>query len=182
MAINQKQLIKDTALIAICAAVLLVQQMAFSFLPNVQLTTLLVVIYAKVLGFKRTSLIVIIHVLAYNILSPFGAVTPIHLPSMFIGWMLIPISLRTFLKKVESPMGLATFGLIFGFVYGWVYIPAQVFFIGSPLIPYLMMDIPFEIVMGITNFLTIYWLYLPLKKAFAEQLDKFEQKEKIDGR
>jgi hypothetical protein len=182
MAINQKTLIKDTALIAICAAVLLAQQMAFSFLPNVQLTTLLIVIYAKTLGFKRTTLIVIIHVLAYNILSPFGAVTPIHMPSMFIGWMIIPLSLTTFLKKVDSPLGLAIFGFIFGFIYGWAYIPAQVFFIGSPLIPYLMMDIPFEIVMGITNFLTIYWLYTPLKTSFAEQLHKFEQKEKNDGR
>jgi hypothetical protein len=51
MAINQKTLIKDTALIAICAAVLLAQQIAFSFLPNVHLTTLLIVIYAKTLGF-----------------------------------------------------------------------------------------------------------------------------------
>lgn len=183
MIVNQKTLIKDTALIAICAAVLLVQQIAFSFLPNVQLTTLLVVIYAKGLGFRRTTLIVLIHVLAYNILSPFGAVSPIHLPSMLIGWMIIPISLGTFLKKVESPLGLSIFGLVFGFVYGWVYIPAQIFFIGSPLIPYLMMDIPFEIVMGITNFLTIYWLYAPIKKVFVEQLKKFEQQEeKNDGR
>ena len=175
------QAIKDTALIAICAAVLFVQQMAFSFLPNIQLSTLLIVLYAKVLGFKRTSLIIVIHVIAYNLLSPFGSVIPVYIPFMFVAWMLIPISLSTFLKKIESSLGLALVGLVFGFVYGWMYIPPAVFITGTPFVAYLVMDIPFEIVMAISNFITILWLYYPLKNVLYDQLIRFESKEKNGG-
>ena len=175
------QAIKDTALIAICAAVLFVQQMAFSFLPNIQLSTLLIVLYAKVLGFKRTSLIIVIHVIAYNLLSPFGSVIPVYIPFMFTAWMLIPISLSTFLKKIESSLGLAFVGLVFGFVYGWMYIPPAVFITGTPFVAYLVMDIPFEIVMAISNFITILWLYYPLKNVLYDQLIRFESKEKNGG-
>ena len=175
------QTIKDTALIAICAAVLFVQQMALSFIPNVQLSTLLIVLYAKVLGFKRTSLIIVIHVIAYNLLSPFGSVIPVYIPFMFAAWMLVPISLSTFLKKIESSLGLAIVGLAFGFVYGWMFIPPAVFITGTPFIPYLVMDIPFEIVMAISNFITILWLYYPLKNVLYDQLMRFESKEKNGG-
>jgi hypothetical protein len=175
------QAIKDTALIAICAAVLFVQQMAFSFIPNVQLSTLLIVLYAKVLGFKRTTLIILIHVIAYNLLSPFGPVIPVYMPFMFAAWMLIPISLNTFLKKIKSSFGLAIFGLLFGFIYGWMFIPAAVFITGTPFVAYLVMDIPFEIVMGLSNFITILWLYQPLKNVLYDQLIRFESKEKNGG-
>ena len=173
--------IKDTALIAICAAVLFVQQMALSFLPNIQFSTLLIVLYAKVLGFRRTTLIIFIHVIAYNLLSPFGPVIPMYIPFMFVAWMLIPISLSTFLKKVESSLGLALFGLVFGFIYGWMFIPAAVFITGTPFVAYFIMDIPFEIVMGLSNFITIYWLYEPMKRVLHDQLIRFEQKEKNGG-
>lgn len=180
MSISHKA-IKDTALIAICAAVLFVQQLALSFLPNIQFSTLLIVLYAKVLGFKRTTLIITIHVLVYNLLSPFGSALPTHIPFMYLAWMLIPISLATFLKKVEGALGLAIFGIVFGFVYGWMFIPPVVLLTDTPFVAYLIMDIPFEIIMAISNFITIYWLYDPLKKVLVDQLMKFEGIEKNGG-
>jgi hypothetical protein len=173
--------IKDIALIAICAAILFVQQLALSVLPNIQFSTLLIVLYAKVLGFKRTSLIIVVHVIAYNVLSPFGSVIPMYLPFMLLAWMLIPLTLSTIFRKVESALGLAFIGFIFGFVYGWTFIPAAVFLTDAPFVAYLVMDIPFEIMMALSNFITIYWLYGPLKKVLSEQLNRFEQNEKNGG-
>jgi len=173
--------IKDTALIAICAAVLFVQQLALSVLPNIQFSTLLIVLYAKVLGFRRTTLIITIHIIAYNLLSPFGSVLPTHIPFMYVAWMLIPISLSTFLKKVNSSLGLALIGFFFGFVYGWMFIPPAVFITNAPFWAYLVMDLPFEMVMAVSNFITIYWLFEPLKKVLTEQLMKFEGHEKNGG-
>ena len=173
--------IKDVALIAICAAILFVQQLALSVLPNLQFSTLLIVLYAKVLGFKRTSLIIVIHVISYNVLSPFGSVIPLYLPFMFLAWMLIPISLATVFRKVESTLGLAAIGFVFGFVYGWMFIPAAVLLTNAPFMAYLIMDIPFEIAMALSNFITIYWLYEPLKRVLSEQLNRFEQNEKNGG-
>lgn len=161
--------IKDVTLISICAAILFAQQLLFSMIPNVQLTTLLIVLFTKTLGFRRSSLIVIIHVLASSMLSPYGAINPFYLPSMMIGWLLIPIALSTFLKHLEKPYSLAIFGFIFGFVYGWMFIPISVFVFDSPFLPYLIADIPFEITMGITNFIAILWLYEPLSKMVHER-------------
>ncbi|HAX03622.1 MAG: hypothetical protein A2Y45_09115 [Tenericutes bacterium GWC2_34_14] len=177
MSITQKA-IKDVALIAICSAILFVQQLALSVLPNIQFSTLLVVLYAKVLGFRRTSLIITIHVITYNVLSPFGSVIPTYLPFMYAAWMLIPIFLSTVFKKVDSAFGLAVIGFFFGFVYGWMFIPAAVFLTDAPFLAYLVMDIPFEIMMALSNFITIYWLFEPLKKVLSEQLARYEHKQK----
>jgi len=165
--------IKDVALIAVLAAVLFVQQLALSMLPNIQFTTLLIVLYTKVLGFRRTTLIITIHVIASNFFSPFGPVNPIYMPSMFIAWMLIPILLTTVFKKMNRPYPLAIFGFFFGFVYGWLFIPISVFILGVPFMSYFMMDLPFELLMAISNFLTILWLYDPIRGLLIEQRDKY---------
>jgi hypothetical protein len=166
---------KEIALIALFAAVLFVQQLALSMIPNFSFTTLLLIIYTKLLGFRKTSLIIVVHVLVYNILSPFGPVIPLHIPSMLIGWLLIPILLTTILKSWESVHRLAIFGFFFGFLYGWVFIPVSVFVSGTPFLAYLFMDLPFEFVMAVTNFLGILWLYEPLMKILRVQLYKFRQ-------
>lgn len=173
--------IKDTVLIALCAAILFVQQLALSFIPNVQITSLLIVLFTKTLGFKKTTLIVIIHVIVYNILSPFGPVLLTHLPFMLLAWLLIPILLQTVFKKMESSLALSIFGLFFGFVYGWMLIPPAVFISGVSFKAYLLMDIPFEIIMAISNFLTIFWLYEPLKRVFVDQIERFYHHEKENG-
>ena len=172
---KQTKAIKDMALISICASILFVQQLALSFIPNVQFSTLLVLLYAKVLGFKKTTIIIFIHVLMINLLSPLGPVIPLLIPAMIIAWILIPIISTTILRKVENTIHLAIFGLLFGFIYGWVFIPFVVFFLNVPFQPYLIMDIPFEIVMGISNFITILWLYEPLKKVLVRELEKYQQ-------
>ncbi len=168
------QAIKDAALIAVLTSILFVQQLVLSFLPNVQFTTLLIILYAKVIGFKKTSLIVVLHVMAVNILSPFGPVIPMHIPSMLIGWFLIPLLLCTVFRKLNTAWTLAIFGFFFGFVYGWLFIPVSVFILDVPFLDYLYADLVFELIMGVSNFLTILWLYEPLKKLLVDQKSRYD--------
>ncbi|PKK96719.1 MAG: hypothetical protein CVV58_04935 [Tenericutes bacterium HGW-Tenericutes-3] len=170
---QKHQAIKDSALIAVLASILFVQQLALSFLPNVQFTTLLIVLYTKVIGFKKTTLVVILHVLAINILSPFGPVIIMQVPAMLIGWLLIPVLLHTVFRKLNTAWSLAIFGFFFGFVYGWLFIPVSVWILDVPFLEYLIADVLFEIVMAISNFLTILWLYDPLKKLLADQKERY---------
>lgn len=174
MSIKTKH-IKDIALIAILAAVLFAQQIALSFIPNVSFTALLIILYTRLLGFKKTTMIVVVHVIAVNLLSPFGPVLPLHIPSMLLGWMLIPILLSTIFRKFKSVWTLAIFGFIFGFIYGWMFIPVSVFALGIPFMEYLIMDLIFELIMGIANFLAILWLYEPMYKFLSQQLFKYYQ-------
>jgi len=172
--LSQKhQAIKDAALIAVLASILFVQQIALSFLPNIQFTTLLVVLYSRIIGFKKTMLIVIIHVFAINILSPFGPVIPMQIPAMLIGWLLIPILLHTVFRKFSSAWTLAIFGFFFGFVYGWMFIPVSIWILEIPFLTYLYADVLFELIMAVSNFLTILWLYEPLKKILIEQKARY---------
>ena len=78
---------------------------------------------------------------------------------LVIVWSLIPITLNTIFKRVNNELHLAVIGLIFGFVYGWILIVPGIHLTNIPIKAYLISDIPFEIIMGISNFLTIYWLY-----------------------
>ena len=171
--------VKDMTLVAVCASILFVQQLALSFIPNVQFSTLLIILYAKLLGFRRTTFIIIIHVLAINMLSPYGAMNPVLLPAMFIAWMIIPVALHTIFKRLDSAIHLSVFGLVYGFVYGWVFIPFSVFILGVPFKTYFLADIPFKIVMAVSNFVTILWLYDVLRKAFETQLIKYKESHKI---
>ncbi len=171
---KKHQTVKDAALIAVLASILFVQQLALSFIPNVQFTTLLLILYTKIIGFKRTTLVVVIHVMITNILSPFGPVIPLQIPAMLIGWLLIPILLSTVFKNLDSPISLAIFGLIFGFIYGWLFIPVSVFVLDVPFVTYFVADLVFEIIMATSNFLIIFWLYDPLKKLLKELKDKYD--------
>ncbi|MCF7931416.1 MAG: hypothetical protein K9L02_07910, partial [Acholeplasmataceae bacterium] len=136
-------------------------------------TTLLVVLYSRIIGFKKTMLIVIIHVFAINILSPFGPVIPMQIPAMLIGWLLIPILLHTVFRKFSSAWTLAIFGFFFGFVYGWMFIPVSIWILEIPFLTYLYADVLFELIMAVSNFLTILWLYEPLKKILIEQKARY---------
>ena len=92
--------VKDMALIAMFAAILFIQEEALTFIPNVQLTVFLLVFYSKRLGFIRTTLIIIIHVILDNLVM--GSFSVIWTPAMFVGWMLIPIVICTIFRKIEN--------------------------------------------------------------------------------
>ena len=73
---------KDIALIAIFSVILFVQEQLFSFIPNVQLTVFLLVLYSKVLGFKKTALIILIHTILDNLIN--GSLNLMYFPFMLL--------------------------------------------------------------------------------------------------
>ena len=58
--------VKRLVRIAIFAAIMFVQEFALSFIPNVQLTVFLLVLYSKVFGLKKTCIIILIHTILDN--------------------------------------------------------------------------------------------------------------------
>ena len=159
---------KDVTVIAFLAVILFVQEEVLTFLPNVQLTVFLLVLYAKTLGLKKTTLIILIHVLLDNlVLSSFNVV---YTPFMFLGWELIPLLLATVFRKVESAFGLACLGILFALLYSWVYIIPSVLVYHMNLYAYLAADLVFEGILAASSFLSILWLYEPCRKVFARYI------------
>ncbi len=149
--------VRDCAFIAIFAALLFVQQYALSFLPNVQLTVLLLFVYSKIFGTKKTLVIILIHILLTNFV--WGSLNLIYTPAMFIGYALIPISLNTIFKKVTNIYILSLLGLILSLVYCWCFIIPSMLLTEISFVAYIIGDIYFELIVAVSSFVSILWLY-----------------------
>ena len=73
---------KDLVLISLLSSILILQEQLLSFIPNVQLTFFLIVLYSKKLGIVKSSLIILIYVIIDNLLS--GSLSLLFMPFMLI--------------------------------------------------------------------------------------------------
>lgn len=154
---------RDITILAACIAILFVQEQVLTFIPNFQFSTVLIVIYSRVFGFKKTVIIIFSHVLLDNIYMGSIGMPNIVIP-MLIAWMIIPVAMSTILKNTNNLLVLGFCGYLFGHIYGLTFVPFQAWLLNIDVYKYLIADIPFEIIMGISNFATIVWLYNPIKK------------------
>lgn len=161
--------IKDITIIAFFTAILFVQEQLLTILPNVQLTVFLIVLYSKVFGLTKTLIIVLLHTILDNLIM--GSFSIYYLPFMLIGWMIIPIIICLFFKKVDNAIVLAIIGTVCSFIYSWLFAIGQVLLTNVSLIAYLVSDITFEIVLALSSFLSILWLYKPCSKLLFKLVD-----------
>ena len=155
---------KDITIIAVMTTILFVQEQLLASLPGIQLTVFLIVLFSKKLGLAKTSIIIVLHVLLDNFyMSSFSLM---FTPTMLIGWLIIPLSLCTIFKKVESPILLALLGVLYSFIYCWLYIIPSYFLISIDPITYLISDIAFEITLAVVSFVSILFLYRPCSNIF----------------
>lgn len=158
----------DICLIAVLAAITLALEYLLLGIPNVRLTVLLLVLYSKKLGIIKTTLIIIIYSLVDCLIN--GGIHYVFYPVMLLGWLIIPLSLNTIFKKIEEPLYLGLLGVLFSFIYCWMYILPTILIMDMKFIPYLLSDIPFEIILATSSFLSILWLYKPLSSLFDKIL------------
>ena len=157
---------KELVLIGLLTAILYTQEQVLTFLPNIQLTVFLIILYSKVMGLSKTLLIIFIHVLLDNFFM--GSFNLIYVPFMFIGWSLIPICLNTIFKRIENSTHLAILSILFALLYSWIYIiPNSIYYNLDPLV-YFISDIPFEIILCVSSFITTLWLYEPCVKVLKQ--------------
>ena len=183
--VKSKFKIYDLVLISALTAILFVQEQLLSGIPGVQLTIFLIVLYSRKLGFVKSSIIVILHVLLDNFYM--NSFSLQYTPAMLVGWMIIPIVICGLCKKVESPIIFALLGALFSFIYCWMYIlPNYLLHQVDPFV-YLGSDIIFEIILSFTSFITILFLYKPCYKLLSllmkdegkkpeEDIKNFEEK------
>ena len=173
-----KLTVKDMALIAMFATILFIQEEALTFLPNVQLTVFLLVLYSKRLGFVKTSIIIIIHVIMDNLVM--GSFSVFWTPAMFVGWMLIPIFICTLFRKVENNLVLAFAGALLSFTYCWCYLVPNYFMLHIKPVQYLKTDFVFECVLAASSFISIQFLYYPVRDIFIKfRIGKIDSNEEV---
>lgn len=154
--------VTDIATCAMMACVLFVQKEALSFIPDVSLTVLLMMVYSICLGFRRSSLIILVYTLLDNLV--WGSFNVIYTPFMIIGWMLIPIFSCSFFRKVRDPIALAFISLGYSLIYCWLFIIPQVFILHVEFWQYLLADLPWEGIFAASNFAGVILIAKPLIK------------------
>lgn len=159
---------KRLIIISLLTTMMLVLEQALVILPNVQLTTLLIVLFSVHFTFKESLIMIFVYVILDSLWM--GAFNFAYMFPMMIGWSFIPIGIHGFFKKPINIYKLAAFGMIMGFIYGWTFIPFNVVLTGIDFKTYLLADLPFQLVMGLTNYLTILWLYQPLDLIYRTYL------------
>ena len=167
---NKMLTTRDITLIAILTAILFVQEQALSFIPNFQLTVFLIVLFSKKIGFVNTIIITAIHVLLDNLVM--GSFNFIYVPFMLIGWLIIPVLLNTIFKKVNSNILLAVLGVMFSFIYCWIYIIPNCIILQTDFFSYLIADLIWEILLASSSFITILLLYTPCSNVLDKVLKR----------
>lgn len=162
--------IKDITLIAIFSVILFVQEEILSFIPNVNLTIFLIVLYSKTLGIKRTILIIFIYCLLDNfVMNSFNVY---FTPCIFATLILIPIFINTIFKNTNGKLKLSFLGAIFSLIYCWSFMVPSVLIYKMDFLSYIIADIPFEILLAMSSFISILLLYNSCSKVINNLLIK----------
>lgn len=158
--------VKDIALLGILTAILYLVDQVLSFVPFLQLSMLLIILFSRKMGTLKTSIIVIIYVILEYIGVGFNLLFFIF---SVIGWLFVPLLTNFLFRKTKSLISIALQGVLFSFLYSWIHIIPSCIIIESSIIDYLSMDIIFEISLAISSFVSILLLYKPLEKV----IDRF---------
>lgn len=161
---------REITLLAVLTAILFVQELVLSFLPNIQLTILLIMLYSRVLKTKKTLIIIFVHVLLDNLVFGFNILFFI---SMIIGWSIIPLTINSIFKKVENVYLLGLLSIIYAFIYVLPFLVVNVLILKIDLYAYLIADLPFTAILAVSGFVSIIWVYNPLKEAINRFNEKY---------
>lgn len=150
---------KDIALIGVMIAVLEVTKQALAFLPNVEITTLLIILFSIYFG-KRIFYVIPAFILLEGCIYGFGNWWAMY---AYI-WPLLGIIAMVFRKNTSVwfwSFFSAVFGLFFGALCSLTYLV-----IGGPKAAFTwwIAGIPYDILHCISNFILCVILYTPLTK------------------
>ncbi|MEE1085980.1 MAG: hypothetical protein U0L05_02240 [Schaedlerella sp.] len=150
---------KNISLLGVMIAILEVVKNVLAAIPNVELVTLLIILYALYLG-KRVFLVVPAFILIEGCLYGFGLWWIMYLYT----WPILAIIAMTF-KKQESVWFWSILSAIFGLFYGALSAIPYIFISGiEGAFAWWIAGIPFDIIHCISNFILCLLLFRPLNR------------------
>ena len=153
---------RDIVLLGLLGAILMVTKMALAWLPNIEPVSLLVMVYASVLGWKVLCPVYVYVALEYMIWG-FGLWSACYL----YVWTVLAL-LAILLRRMESPVGWAVlgggFGLCFGALCALVYLAAGGW---QFALSWWVSGIPFDLLHCAGNFAMALVLFRPCHKVLS---------------
>ncbi len=150
-------------------AILVIQEELLVFIPQVQLTVILIIVYAHFLSYKEMVPLVIGYVILDNLIM--GSFSLLYTPPMIITWLLLAIVARALRKKPDYALFIVA--VLFAFVYGWSFIPSAMLIQSNfNFWIYVKADFIFEMGMAANSVATFLLFYRPLKELFGKLYKK----------
>jgi len=168
--------IRRLCILVALTTILFVQEELLTFIPNVQLTFLLVVVYGATIGIRDGALVILVHVLLDNLFM--GSFNLYCMVPQYLGLFFTLCMARLFKNKNEIIQ--AIFGAVGALVYCWLYVLVNIWFLNVRFIDYFIADIPFEIILVASTVITILFLYKPLVKLINNLLYNNKKGEKTN--
>ena len=149
----------NVVILALCTALIFVQQIALAGLPNIELVSLLVIVYAITFRFKSLYIIYVFAILE-------GVFYGFHIwwISYLYVWTILAL-ITIALHKIRSPVIWAVVSGVFGLFFGMLCaIPYLI--TGGPAMAaaYWISGIPFDLIHCVSNFFICLILWKPLTK------------------
>jgi len=158
---------REIVILGLMTAILLVAQVGMSFLPNIELVSLLIIVYTLVLR-KKVLFIIYTFVLLEGLIYGFGTwwISYLYVWTVLAGvtWLL---------RDMESPLGWAIVNAAFGLLFGALTAIVNLFISGiGGMVSYWIAGIPFDLLHCAGNFATALVLFNPLTLLLRRLLPK----------
>lgn len=148
---------KDIVVIGIISALLITVQVAISFLPNIELVSLLIILCSIIYGWK-TLYIIYIFVMVQGLIYGFG----IWWINYLYVWTILMLISMLFRNK-RSPFFWAILSGAFGLGFGALCSIPYFFIGGAPMaVSGFISGIPFDLIHCVSNYLIALGLFKPL--------------------
>ncbi len=158
---------REIVILGLMTALLLVAQVGLSFLPNIELVSLLIIVYTMVFR-KKVFLIIYTFVLLEGFIYGFGTWWFTYL----YVWTVLALLAWCF-REMESTLGWAILNAAFGLMFGALTALTNLFISGiGGMISYWVAGIPFDLMHCAGNFATALVLFKPLTALFKRLLPK----------
>lgn len=154
---TSKLTLRELVTLSLLGALLFVVQVVLGFLPNIELVSLLVILYTRVYGWKALYPVYLFVALE----GFFYGITTWFIHYLYI-WAILVFVTRV-LRRVEIPAVWTLLNTSFGFLFGPLCAVAYLFMGGpSAAVAYWISGIPFDLLHAVGNCITAIVLYKPL--------------------
>lgn len=151
---------KDIVLIGILSATITAGKLALSFVPNIEIVTLLFIVYTIVFGHKKTLFVALIFSTTEIFIYGFNTWLLVY----YFIWPLLILLTEVMKRRLKSEYGYAALGALFGYTFGFFAAVVESFFYGIAYgWTYWIRGLLFDLIHGTSNFIIILILLNPLK-------------------
>lgn len=161
---------RNMVIYAMLAAITVISKEVLAFLPNIELVSFLLILYALHFDLKGSVLIAILFSFLQMLLYGVGMWTPMY----FIVWTLLVVVVYGMKKMLCTETRCAVFSGIFGLSFGFLFsLPYFLISIRVGWIYYLK-GIPFDLIHGLGNYILMLVLYRKVNDILAYMTMKYK--------